>query len=181
MGYLNSEKPPAKYSAAYLKMFVERVRQALNYLDSNNFPNGLLGSIIKDKSLPLTKLTQGEWRFPIIAQASPYTTTSTTLVNVGQYIYWSPSSFPTTAKLYLEITGSSGGVYTATFELWGKDSGGADVLMTSINASSGVYEVLRSESFTPPTVSQAMLLKIKTGSASIPVGILGANLIIKLE
>ena len=55
MGYLNTEKPPEKWSPAWFKLFLEKVRTAVNFLDEENFPEGLSGLILKDKSVPFGK------------------------------------------------------------------------------------------------------------------------------
>lgn len=174
MGWLKSEKPPRKYDNAYVKMLVERIRTSVNFLDETNFPNGIEGSIIKAKTLPLSAIAQGEWHIPIISLATAYTTTSTSLVNVGPYAYWSPIAWGSGHKGYLEVTGGSvDPSATATFELHGVNG-----KIAECTSNSGSYEWLRSESFDLPSQAQTLLLKMKTSNASYSAGILGAKIII---
>lgn len=176
MGWLNSEKPPNKWSAAYFKMFVEKLRTAINYIDTNNFPNGLHGTVINDKSVGLNKLNGLEFNHTLVALAEPYSTTSTSPTNVGGY-YSFDTVWRDKVEFKLEITGSiSSASGEATFELHGVDG----VLATVVTTDGGM-EVLRSEAFDPPSESQTFVLKMKTSNASYTAYLLSAKLIILLK
>lgn len=173
MGYLNSEKPPSKWSPSFFKMFVERVRTAINYIDSTNFPDGLDGFIIKDRTIPVSKLTGMVMRHTMLSLATQHTTTSTTLTNVGGYLSWE-NIWGENVTLALEVVGSiSDATAEATFELHGIDG-----KLAEVKATTGSVEVLRSENFEPPSVGQTLLLKMKTSNATYPAGILSATLIL---
>ena len=174
MGWLNSEKPPNRYDAAYLKLLVEKLRLAINFMDENNFPNGINGTIIQQRSIPMAALSQGEWHIPIVALANPITTTSTTLVNVGPFVYWSPQAWSSGASVFLEVTGGAiAEGATARFEIHG--TGG---MIGFVESSEAGYRWLRSTKLEMPKESQTLLMKYKTSNASVATGLLGARLII---
>lgn len=173
MGYLNSEKPPGKWSPSFFKMFVERLRTAVNYLDSTNFPEGLEGFIIKDRTVTPKKLTGLLLRYSILALAEPFSTTSTTLVNVGGYLPWD-TVWGDNVTLMLEVVGTTGDpTATATFELHGIEGKIAEV-----STSSGDVEVMQSPTFEPPSVGQTLLLKMKTSNATYPASVLSATVLV---
>ena len=174
MGWLNSEKPPKDYEASYLKMFVERLRLAVNFIDETNFPNGISGTVIHAKSLPMAALAQGEWHIPIITLANPATTTSTVLTNIGPFVYWSPQAWSNNMSVYLDVTGGAVAEgATARFEIHG--TGGA---IGFVESSVAGYRWLRSEKLTMPVISQTLLMKYSTSNASVAAGILGARLVL---
>jgi hypothetical protein len=176
VGWLNSEKPPAKWDAGYFKLFVEKMRTAVNYIDANNFKEGIFGAWIKDKSITMGKLIGGMFEIGLISLATAFTSTSTTVVNASGLSHWESNTFPSTARCYLEVTGtSSNSAATATFELHG-----ASGILATVTTSSGAFEWLRSVSFEPPTVSQTLVLKVKTSNASYMVGVLNAKVVIIL-
>ncbi len=190
MGWLNSEKPPSKWNAAYFKMFVEKLRLAVNNLDQNNFPDGINGLLINNNSISynaltgmglLTKLKSlagVEFQYIFFAVAEPHTIVSTTPINVGGYIFYDDVLFTNeNAKLYFEVTGASfDNTTTATFELHGVDG-----ILAEITVDTGILEWKRTEAFTAPTGSQTLLVKAKTSDANKPAGILSARLIIKIN
>ena len=176
MGWLNSEKPPEKWSASFFKLFVEKLRTAVNFLDENNFPNGIYGSVINDKSIPLSKLSGMEFHETVVAVAEPHPVTSTSLVNVGGFLVWD-TVWGQNVRLCLEVIGgSSSANRVATFELHGVDG-----VLTSVSDSSGEIKWLRSQDFDPPTAGQTLLVKVKTSNSSYPAMLLSARLIIKLK
>lgn len=178
MGWLNAERPPDKYSAAYIKLFVERLRTAVNYIDENNFPNPLnADAILKDKTLGLTKLYGVEFQHTLLTLATPHTSDKEELVNVGPFYHWS-NVWGNNVKLVFEVTGGSQHEdATATFELHG-----ADGLLASVESKEGAkLEFLRSEEFDPPGVSQTFLVKMKTSDSTHAAMILGARLIIMVK
>jgi hypothetical protein len=189
MGWLNSEKPPSKWSPAYFMTFVERLRTAVNALDSNNFPEGLSGVLLSDSSVGYNKLSGMGFltklkdlaglEIPNIAfaVAEPFVVNSTTLVNVGGYIFYDDVLLISEhIKLIFEVTGASyDATSTATFELHGVDG-----KLAEVTTNTGQLEWKRSEPFVAPTGSQTLLVKAKTSDALKPAGVLSAKLIIKI-
>ena len=177
MGFFQYNKLPTSYNPGYLKRIFDNLKTAINFLDKGNFPNGLDGSIINSRTLAMSAIApQPIVVLPILSLATAYSTTSTTSVNVGQYIMWIPAEYTSTCKCILEVTAGSGTAgKTATIELTGLSG-----TLSSITTNLGSFEVKRSEEFTPPTTSQSLLLKIKTSDSSSSASILGAKLIIKL-
>lgn len=176
MGWINGEKPPEKWSASYFKMFVERLRTAMNYIDSSNFPDGISGLWLKAKSVPVSALTGIEFNQTLVAVPTAYTVASTTLTNVGGYFIWD-SMWGSAVSLKLEIIGGSGhSSATATFELHGTAG-----KLGEVTSNLGTIQWLRSEAITPPTDSQTLLLKVKTSNASYPTNLLTARLIIGIK
>ena len=176
MGFLPPEKAPDKWSASYFKMFVERLRTAINYMDSNNFPDGIDGSLIKSKTLGLSKMWGFEFQQTIIALATIHSVTSTTLTNVGGYLAWNPLWGSSVALLFEIVGGVSNSLGTATFELHGMDG-----KLAEVTSDAGNIEWLRSAEFEPPTVGQTLLVKVKTSNASYPAQLLSARLIIRIK
>ena len=173
MGWLNTERPPEKYDKSYIKMFAERIRTAINFMDESNFPHGLTGAVLASKSVPFNALSGYELQLPIVALATPFTTTSTTLVNVGGFLFWS-AVWSGNVQMALEVTGASGSAAaTATFELHG-----ASGLLRQITTATGTYECLRTSFVDPPVESQTMILRMRTNNASLATGILSAKLIL---
>lgn len=176
MGWINSEKPPEKWSASYFKMFVEKLRTAVNYLDSSNFPDGVNGIWLKAKSVPVSALVGLEFNQTLIALATPHTVAATTLTNVGGYLVWD-SMWGSAVSLKLEIVGGSGhSSATATFELHGTAG-----KLTEVTSNAGTIQWLRSAAFDPPADSQTLVLKVKTSNATYPTNLLTARLIIGIK
>lgn len=176
MGTVKTEKVPEKYQASYFKLLVERLRTAVNFLDRNNFPNGVEGSIIKSRTLSLSALGQGEFHLLLVALAQAFTTTSDVLQNCSPFIYFDPALWGDGVSLYLEVTG--GGVAESTgnavFELHG-----ANGLLTSLTTDGQGYLWYRTQNpFTPPSVAQTMILKMRSTVSGQGVGLMGAKVII---
>lgn len=176
MGWLNTERPPSKWSAAFFAGFVERLRTAVNYLDSNNFLGGLDGGVINNGTLPLSKISGVEFQHTFFALAEAYTTASTSLVTVGGYLSWD-NIWGDAVELKLEVVGGSSNVLaTATFELHGVDG-----ILASVTSNTGNIELLRSAAFTAPTISQTFLVKVKTSNGTYTANALSARLIITIK
>lgn len=175
MGWLATEKAPEKWSSAYFKLFVERLRTALNNIDESNFPEGIPGSLIKPRTVNTGALTSFEYEQVFIALAVPYTTASLTSVNVGGSVQWNPSAWGTgTVKLMLDVVGGIANTNAiATFEVHGVDG-----VLASISTQVAALANYRSAVFSPPTTGQTLVLKIKTNNASYTAQIVSARLII---
>jgi len=175
MGWLNSEKSPDKWSASYFKLFVERLRLAVNNIDDSNFPEGLDGNIIKSHTVQTGALANFSYEQVFFSQATPYTTVSTTAVTVGTLVQWNPSAWGSgTVKVMLEVVGGvANATATATFEVWG--IAGKLATVTTQATSLGLS---RSVSFSPPTESQTLIVKAYTSNASYSAQALSAKLII---
>lgn len=48
MAYLDSERPPEKYSARYIRDMVERIRTAVNSIGRGNFRSGITGEMMSE-------------------------------------------------------------------------------------------------------------------------------------
>lgn len=189
MGYLGSEKPPEKWSAAYFKMFVEKLKTALNDIDGNNFPTGINGYLINAKTVSWDKLigmgflnflqpfSGIELQNTIFALATPFTVSSTTLMNVGGYMMYSALFNQPNVKLIFEVVGGSyDSSTTATFELHGVNG-----KIAEITTNKGTIEFLRSAEFSPLETGQTLLVKAKTSDGAKAANILSARLIIRIQ
>jgi len=190
MGYLVSEKPPEKWSAAFFKMYVERLRIAVNNIDANNFPEGLDGNLLNESSVWYTKLygmgyltklkdlSGIELQNTIFALAEPFTIASATLTNVGGYILYDETLWnKENVQLMFEVVGASyDATSVATFELYGVNG-----MIAQVTVDTGDIEWKRSEAFTAPTDGQTLLVKAKTSDAAKPASVLSARLIIKIQ
>lgn len=172
MGHLNTEKPPEKYNARYIKLLVEKIRTAFNFLDESNFPNGISGGVINENTLPLNTLAEGEFHLPFFINATPYTTTDITAQTIGAFVYYNPSVWgnPT---IYLDVTAASTASGTdAIIELHS-----AEGILTTITVSDIEYTWHRQELTTYPTQAQTLLIKVKS-STGTAVSIMGAKLVL---
>lgn len=179
MGWLGSEKPPDKWSSAYFKLFVERVRTAINFLDDSNFPEGLSGFLLTNRSVALkTKVTGygglvSQQDFFALAQG--VSVTSTTALGLGASVLWSPA-WASIAKVYLEVHGYVADAnYPATVEVHG--TGGAIISKQITGTTMTRYEW---EITSPPTTDMTVVFKALVNNASYPLTILSARLILKL-
>ena len=179
MGWLNAEKPPDKVTGAYFRQFVERLRTALNFIDSSNFGDGLEGSILTDRSVYLqTKITgYGGLTFQedFFALAQGLSFNATALTSLGSSTLWSPS-WNNYAKLYLEVTGYvANATYPATVEVHGTSGAIASHQITAVTMTRHEWEI------TPtPTEGTTLVFKSLVGNATYPLTILSARLILKL-
>lgn len=155
-----------------------KIATAINSVDERNYRNPVDAStILEAGTVTLEHLsTRGEWRIPIIALATAYTTTSTNLVNVGQYAYFDLVRWRDVPAdhVFLEITGGPLSVGTATFEL--HDTEGT---LASITTSTVGLQWIVKEFDRLPEFSGTLVLKMKTSSGSVQAGIVGANVLIR--
>lgn len=114
MAYLDPGPPRKEYSARTLDAIFTLIKTAVNFLNEQNFPKGVSGTIIKAGTLssaalksgdtPLYKLEWREWPIPLVLLGDPINTTSTTGKNIGGYFAWNPQNFPGAGKWYLEAS-----------------------------------------------------------------------------
>lgn len=175
MGWLATEKAPEKWSPAYFKLFVERVRTALNNIDDSNFPEGFNGANLKSRTVQTGALVGFEYEKVFFALAVPHTTTATTETTVGGLVQWNPSAWGNgNVKLILEVVGGIADVSaTATFEIYGIDG-----VLASVTTQVASLSNLRSEAFSPPTEGQTIAFKMKTSNATYSAQATSARLII---
>lgn len=177
MGYLNGEKPPDKITGPYIKAFVERLRTALNYLDDSNFPDGINGTLLRGRSVPIGALSGFTIYVPIIGLAVAHTVTATTLTNVGGYVLWDSNVWGSGVNVQLEICGgSTNASATATFELHGLSG-----LLATVTSNTGAIELKRSTAFPAPTTSQTLLVKMMTSNATYASSLLTARLVVTIK
>lgn len=173
MSWLKSiSKVPDKYEGAYLKLLVERIRTAVNFLDESNFPNGIGGSWIQDGTVTPKKMLATYWHIPIVASAEGVFIVTTDPTSVGGYIAW-PGALGANVKLQLYATvTSSNPSATATITLEGTEG-----TLVTITSNLGTWELKQSDKFDAPTSSQTLVLKVSTSSGSYSAGILNAVLV----
>jgi len=175
MGWLKpATKIPPQWDAMFMRKLVERIRTALNFIDEGNFPNGISGTVVKDNTLDVTKLSGLHFTIPIVALGTGFTTTSTSLVAVGGAVPWVFSAWQDTVQLSLFVTGgSSHASAIATYELHGVDG-----LLASCTIQSATYTTAQSALIDAPIADQNLVLKIKTDNGSYAAGITNALLLI---
>jgi len=193
MGWLDTGPALKEYSARILFQIFKRIEDAINFLDENNFKNGVSGSIIKqgtlhgnalidnsvdgqtklaDFSTNLKKLKWAEFEVFPVSAIPVFTTTSTTGVNVGPYFAWDPNKFPG-GNWYLEAsiaTNNASGITTVTLK------GSADVgsVQTSQTA---LTRVRGTTALTMPATAQNLWFAVKTNNSSYTASFAGAHLI----
>lgn len=180
MGWLNTEKPPEKWSQSYFKMFVERVRTALNYLDSTNFPDGISGILITDRSISLNPKVTGYGGMYIsqdfFALLNTTPVTATTLTSYGSAILWSPT-WNNYANMALEVTCFvANASYPATVELHG--TAGAVVSQSITNTTLQRIEIPITAM---PSGMETVVFKARVANASYALNIMSARLLIKMS
>jgi hypothetical protein len=181
MGWLASEKPPDKYSSAYFKMLVERLRTALNFLSEENFSSGLSGSIINDRSLAMSKLT-GYGGLPLYEDfftlMQSETITATTLSAFGSSVLFDPL-MSTLANVYLEVTCSAAdATHACTVEV---HSPNGALLSQSITDATFSRREFQIPTNSLPTAPCTLVFKASVSNATYPLTILSARLILKLS
>ena len=173
MSWLNTEKPPKKYDPSYMKLFVERIRTAINFLDSSNFPRGLRGSVIDDKSVNIGKLNGVHFVLPIINIATPYVTNST-LVPIGGYVKWDTLTWFDRTKCKLVVTAR---VTAGTGEVRLVDDLSGTV--ETLEVTNTAFDVIESaEFFTIPITVSALVLGVGVNDVANDIEILSANIYI---
>lgn len=180
MGWLNVEKPPDKWSSSYFKMFVERVRTALNYLDSENFPDGMSGLWLRDRTVPLYSKGTGYGGLVIshdfFSQATGVSVTATTLTSYGAPVLWAPQ-WARFARAYLEVTCNvANASYPGTVEVHSVNG-----LACSATCSSTAVERIEVLIEDVPTEDSTLIFKARAAHASYPLTILSARIILKLS
>lgn len=156
-----------------------KLKTAINYMSAANFPEKLPIEDVIDLSTVNLQLFsgQGEWRIPILGLATPYTTTSTSLVTVGQQSYFDVErwSYVLPGQVLLEVTAgpaASGG--STVVQLEDADGVLAQVTINTVGLSwvAQPFERL-------PNQSGTMLLKVRTTNSSVAAQIVGANVLIR--
>lgn len=178
MGHLKEFKIPEKYSSKWMWDTIQQIRVALNVLHDSNFPpEGLTGSrVIRKSTLPIDRLTGGEFHLPFIMLATPTTTTSTSWTNVGGIVVYDPNMWGEVKSLVFDVTGgpvSSGG--TAYFRII--DSGQTSLAqITARTVGSSRYTATITEK---PKSAQALLVQYRTSDSSVEAGLVSARLIVR--
>lgn len=179
MGWLNSEKPPEKLTSAYFRNFVERLRTAVNYLDAENFPDGIEGTLIKNRSIALNKKVTGYGGLvfyqDFFALPQGVSVTSTALTGLGSSVLWS-TAWKRVAKVYLEVTCYvANASYPATVEVHGTSGAIISQQITATSMTRFEFEIT-----VPPTTDMTVVFKTLVANATYPLTILSARLILKL-
>jgi hypothetical protein len=127
---------------------------------------------LNDNDIPIGKTNLGEVHYPLIALASPYSTTNTGGVDIGSPFAWNPANFPA-GNWYLEA-----GIYvanaaaTATLTL----KSGADTYGT-VTTQATTLGPIRSAVLTMPDSAKNLYLNLKTSNASYAANLMSAKLI----
>lgn len=181
MGWLNTEKPPEKWSNAYFRQFIERLRTAINYLDVENFPEGLNGSILKSQTVSYDSLlgfSGIDIHYDFFALPTLNTVTSTTLTVLGSGVVWKPA-YEQIADVYLEFTaGALNASYSCDVQVIGIEGVIAGSEQTITDTTLKRYEVKLSGL---PKNTSTLLFKARTSNASYGLTIMSARIILRLK
>lgn len=191
MGWLNSERPPERYERAFIRMMVERIRTAVNFMDDSNFPNGVSGHLLRGsvagnlltgnvsgnllnaRSVTFQKVSSMEFEKVLVALAVPHVITATALTTVSGLVTYNPLA-AIGATIVFEVCGSSSASSaTATFELHG-----ASGLLASVSTTATAFTSIRSAAFPAPPEGQTMLVRARTSHAGQSAGLLSARIVI---
>jgi len=193
MAWLDLGPALKEYSARTLFQLFKLIEQAVNFMDENNFKNGISGSIIKqgtlhgnalidnsvdggaklaDFSTTLKKLKWAEFEvFPVCA-IPVFSTTSTADVNVGPYFAWDPNKFPG-GSWYLEASiavANSAAAAIVTLR-------GSSVIGSVQTSSTALTRVRSSTPLVMPATAENIWFTVKTSNASYAAQFAGARLI----
>lgn len=181
MGWLDTGPALKEYPSRVIYQLLQRIETAVNFLDENNFKNGINGSIVKtgtlpgvaliDRNLPLKKLQWVEFEvFPVTA-IPVYKTSSTTDQNIGPYFGWDPNRLPR-GDWYLEASIATA---NATAEAIVTLKGIVDI--GSVKTSNTALSRIRGEKLTMPDTAQNLWFAIKTNNSSYVASFAGARLV----
>jgi hypothetical protein len=178
MGYLNTEKPPEKWSPAWFKLFLEKVRTAVNFLDEDNFPDGISGLILKDKSVPFGKLSlTGLFFFlDFFTLALPTAIAATAYTNLGGSLLWSPK-WASVADVFLEYTA----YITNASAPCDVKLVGVDGTVTEHTLTNTAIQRFEMPLATMPATTSTLIFQGKTSNATYPLTIISARIILKLK
>ena len=179
MGYLSSEKPPEKWSSSYFKKFIERLRTAINYIDSENFPEGINGVLLKPRSVSLRNTVSGYgglvFNQDFFAGHTAIEITSIENGSVGGTILWSPA-WTQYAKVFLEVTAYvSNENYPGTVGIRGAYG---DIISQEITNTALARHEWEIEE--PPDLDMTLVFRCNAQDEDYPLTILSARLILKL-
>ena len=173
MTYFDPGPVPSKeVTPSYMKKLIISLRDAINNLSAQNFPNKVPGSIITPgtMSIKMAELEWGEIPIPLVLPANAVSTVSTTGVNLGGYFLWNPLTFPG-GDWYLEVSMSVAAGGTATCTL----TGAADI--GSVTTTESSLTLLRSEKLSMPLTAQNIWVSLKTSNASYAASLAAARLV----
>lgn len=178
MGLFAPKPAPERWDTRWLAEMLIGLRKAVNELSETNFPSPLKGdTLVKEKSLSLTRIAAGELMVgTLVALAAPHTTTSTTLVSIGPLLFIDTALWTDYTRLDLVVTAgpsTTGG--NTVVEL--HDNDGAMASITITTPGQGRYKT----TFTRlPGSDRVVYIKIQTTNASVSAGILGAHITYRL-
>ena len=155
-----------------MKMLIERIRTAVNFLDESNFPSGVSGEVLTQHSVPLNRLAQGEYHLPMVLLTSPITTSSTTFINVGVSVEWLPPSWGL-AHMYLAVQGGIETTGVAEFRL--VDQNSVSLGMLSVGTPGMPYNSI---ALNLPLSQGLLTFQMRSVTGSV-VQLLGAKIIIE--
>lgn len=164
MGYLSSERPPDRWSPAYFRAFVEKLRTIINYLDASNFPNGLpMSTLVGIGSIPLN--------IDFFAVPVGVAITSITAINLGSSIVFN-SKWASIADISFEVTAACvSGTITV---------GGVNGVMATVPITSATVTRYTAQLTNLPATTSTLVCK-GTASTGNPLTILSARIIITLK
>jgi len=183
MAHIDLGPPRKEYKASTLYRLFALIEKGLNYLDNTNFPHGLGGGVINDRTLrgsalvdwdvPLSKLKWLEFQIPLVLPAEQVSTTSTSGKNLGGYFAWNPSAYRDSGKWYLEasiaISNKSG---KATCLLMGSQEWG------QVETQNTTLTIVRSATnIAMPPQAESLWIVLKTSNSSYTASLGGARLI----
>lgn len=180
MGTYNPGKiPEGKFiDPSWLYKELLKLKQAINFLSEENFPSKLLAEDVLQGGITLGMISGiGEWRIPILGLATPYTTSSTSLVNVGPYVYFDVNRWAgiLTDQVLLEVTaGPSAASGQTEIQLDGVDGTLAKITLPTVGLN-WVAQPFQSL----PKQSGTLVLKIRTTNSNSLAQITGANILIR--
>ncbi len=179
MGHIKEFRIPEKYDTKWMWNLLQSIRTAVNNLEDTNFPkSGLTGGrIIREHSLPVNRLTSGEFHLPFVALGSQITTTSTSFTNVGGIVVYDPVMWGDVAALVFDVTGGPAASATATFRII--DGASREIVSISATAPGSSRYTATVPSDKVPTTSQPLIVQYKTSDSAVAAGLVSARLIVR--
>jgi len=172
MSWLALTPPPKEYSPRDQRELRIILEQAVNNLNEQNFPKGLSGSVLKERSIPGSALPLFEVHYTLhSATGSPFSTTSTTPVSVGNGFRWDPGRFsPGTWYFEADVAVADAAAAASVFLK------GSDIIAT-ITTSDTSLDIRRTAALAMPTTAQNLWVSVQTSNDRHAALLAGARLV----
>ena len=175
---------PTQFDPAWLKMWLLKLAESINYQGTDNFPNqlpgdtliqagSLSGSALKAHTLPWGALTPATFYVPLLLVEPAVSTQNLAAspANVGPWFHWDPSQWPPgTWTLEASIYANAG---TTSLDLYGA----AEVAGSVVTTTQANIQRVVSTALTMPNTVTDLYLRLWTSVGTATAYCKGARLV----